>query len=204
MGIAVHTGESALDAMLTDFALLWKQYSGNVCICSDKTLAQADTVLSDGYIVLVRDSGWQYTAEGRTFLDTHAHCLTLTCPVSYAELEDALFRLAAGRTGEGGEAKVHGEQAEIYPIAFDTDKNCISVQGNTIVLTPTEYKLFQILYAHKGEIVPRQVLVQAVWKGGVTGNRCDVHLAGLRRKLIPVFGKGVLTCIRGAGYVFRG
>ena len=204
MGLTVNTGNAALDVMLTDFAMLWKEHRGNICICSSETLTQADTLAADGYIVLVKDSDWQYSEEGNAFIDTHTHCFILTCPVSYAELEEAILHLSTGNATNSGEEKIRQEQERGFEITFEPDKNSISVSGNTVVLTPTEFKLLQMLHAQKGEIVPRQALIQSVWKGDITGNRCDVHLAGLRRKLIPVFGKGVLTCIRGAGYVFRG
>ncbi|MBQ7923141.1 MAG: winged helix-turn-helix transcriptional regulator [Clostridia bacterium] len=204
MGIYVHTGDRGLDAMLTDFAALWKKYSGNVCICSDKTLAEAEAAEADGYIVLIRESAWAYSGEGSAFLAAHTRCLCLTCPVSYAELEESLLRLAGEYTGEMGDGTHLSERHGEYEVTFDPAESSITANGNKVILTPTEYKLFRMLYAHKGEIVPRQALVRSVWKGEIAGNRCDVHIAGLRRKLIPIFGKGALTCVRGAGYVFRG
>ena len=204
MGIFIHTGDSALDAMLTDFAALWKKYSGNVCICSDKKLSEAEKLGMDSYIVLTEKSDWRYSAEGSAFLNVHSSSLCLTCPVSYAELEDGLLRLSGEYTGEGRERNILAESGANYEVVFQPVGNSITANGIEIVLTPTEYKLFRLLYTHKGEIVPRQALIHSVWKGEITGNRCDVHLAGLRRKLIPVFGNGVLTCIRGSGYIFRG
>ena len=203
MGIVVNTGETGLDAMLSDFAQLWDTYGRNICICAENTLEQPEADRADACIILVRDEDWSYGTEGSTFLENHPGSLTLTCPVSYAALEEALLSLLRDTSADACEPDIL-QRSGTEEITFDPAGSRVFVRDSAVVLTPTEYKLFQMLWNHRGEIVPRQALIRSVWHGEITGNRCDVHIAGLRRKLIPVFGKGALTCIRGAGYTFRG
>jgi DNA-binding response OmpR family regulator len=68
-------------------------------------------------------------------------------------------------------------------------------------------KLLRYLIDHRGAVVPREELLQAVWEyqPGVSSRTIDVHVAWLRQKLEdnPQYPQYIHT-VRGVGYRFSG
>jgi two-component system KDP operon response regulator KdpE len=67
----------------------------------------------------------------------------------------------------------------------DLARRDVSVNGQTITLTPTEYDILRILIQHAGKVLTHQQLVHAVWG---TSYEADSHLlrvniSNLRRKI---------------------
>jgi two-component system alkaline phosphatase synthesis response regulator PhoP len=86
----------------------------------------------------------------------------------------------------------------IHPGRFD-----VRVRGESVKLTPTEFKVLQLLAQRPGWVFQRYQIVNAV-KGPdypVTERAVDVQIVGLRRKLGD-FGNYIET-VRGVGYRFR-
>lgn len=74
----------------------------------------------------------------------------------------------------------------------------MSVNGRLIELTATEEAVLYILARHAGKLVPRELLLRAVWGADTSGKAHDlqVHVARLRRKLEE---HAELNLIRGEG-----
>ncbi len=85
------------------------------------------------------------------------------------------------------------------PLALDPDTRIVMHRGHRVHLTPRECRLLQVLMAHAGEAVHRDVLEAAlhVWGQEFESNTLDVHVHRLRRKL-PDAG---IRAVRGYGYV---
>ncbi|MBN1164494.1 MAG: response regulator transcription factor [Candidatus Krumholzibacteriota bacterium] len=82
-------------------------------------------------------------------------------------------------------------------------KHQVSVKGNPVPLTSTEFLILHQLARRPGWVFTRQQLID-VARGEnypVTDRSVDVHIVGLRKKLGPV-GKRIET-VRGVGYRFR-
>jgi two-component system alkaline phosphatase synthesis response regulator PhoP len=80
-------------------------------------------------------------------------------------------------------------------------------QGQSIEMTPREFRILKYFVEHRGEIVTRDQLLDEVWSynHAPLTRTVDVHIAKLRRKIEddpenPVF----LITIHGAGYKFLG
>lgn len=60
-------------------------------------------------------------------------------------------------------------------------------QGHPVHLTPTEWRLLEVLARHPGRLVSHRQLLQEVWGPAYDGqtNYLRVHIAALRRKLEP-------------------
>ena len=89
------------------------------------------------------------------------------------------------------------------PIAIDTARHQASVDGVTVKLTLTEFRVLELLVRRAGIVFTRYQIVDAV-KGEdypVTDRSVDVQIVGLRRKLGD-HGKRIET-VRGIGYRFR-
>ena len=75
----------------------------------------------------------------------------------------------------------------------------VSVEGQPVELTVSEYELLRLLMMRAGRIVTRRTLEEQVLPGGPgnASNALDVHMANLRRKI----GDGWVRTVRGVGYV---
>ncbi len=83
-------------------------------------------------------------------------------------------------------------------IRLDQSKLQVSRNGETLILTLTEYKLLVGLISHQG-IVTRAALLEALWDVDsrfVEDNTLSVHISRLREKV----GFGHIKTIRGVGY----
>ena len=77
-------------------------------------------------------------------------------------------------------------------------------RGQTLNLTPGEFKLLHCLARAEGEVVPRQTVVEQVWglrNGESYTNIVDVMMRRLRIKVDDPFEKKLIHTIRGSGYV---
>jgi len=77
----------------------------------------------------------------------------------------------------------------------------VSIDGQYVPLTNREFWLLETLMRHKGRVVTREQLVEAMygWEGDIVANNIDVHVHHLRRKL----GPRLIRTVRGAGYMLQ-
>lgn len=78
--------------------------------------------------------------------------------------------------------------------------------GETLSITPNEYKLLRILTENSGQILTRQVLLERLWDSG--GNFIDDHtltvtMNRLRAK-IENSSHTYIQTVRGMGYIWKG
>lgn len=116
-------------------------------------------------------------------------------PFSPAELV-ARVKAVLRRTGEGGTGIL--EVAGMLRIDFDRYE--VSVQGNLVSLTSTEFRLLRILVDGGGRVFSREKLLELLWEGEkfVFDRTIDVHITNLRAKLGAA--GGLIQSVRGVGY----
>ena len=104
-------------------------------------------------------------------------------PFSPTELV-ARVRAALRRSGESGRPDGEGPFV-LGDLAIDYERRRVTVSGNPVELTPTEYDLLAELAAEAGRVVPHERLLRRVWSPGKPGNLrvLRTHLMRLRRKL---------------------
>jgi DNA-binding response OmpR family regulator len=81
----------------------------------------------------------------------------------------------------------------------------ISVGGELVSTTPTEYRLLEYLASHAGKVFTRDQLLDAVWRDShfVTLRSIDVFVRRLREKIEPDPERPMyLRTVRGVGYRF--
>lgn len=98
------------------------------------------------------------------------------------------------RRGEGA------VPAEFDGLAIDTAAHAVRLHGRELKLAPGEFRILALLTAHKGRVLTRQKMLDAVQREekSVTERTIDVQIATLRRKLGD-WASHVET-IRGIGY----
>lgn len=89
---------------------------------------------------------------------------------------------------------------KIGEIVIDPARFEVSVKGRLIDLTPTEFRILQILAQKRGKVFTRNQLLERLWgdEKVVMDRTIDVHIRRLREKL----GKAgeMIRTIRGIGY----
>jgi|WetSurMetagenome_2_1015567.scaffolds.fasta_scaffold01014_14 DNA-binding response OmpR family regulator len=116
-------------------------------------------------------------------------------PFSPAELV-ARVKAVLRRAGEGGTGIL--EVAGMLRIDFDRYE--VSVKGNLVSLTSTEFRLLRILVDGGGRVFSREKLLELLWEGEkfVFDRTIDVHITNLRAKLGEA--GGLIQSVRGVGY----
>jgi len=120
----------------------------------------------------------------------------LTKPFSPQEL---VLRVQAilRRTTAAGQA---GDVLQAGPITIDRAAHTVSVGGELLDLTATEYKLLLTLAERRGRVQARTHLLETVWEAApdIQTRTVDMHVQRLRSKL-GVAGDLIET-VRGFGY----
>jgi two-component system phosphate regulon response regulator PhoB len=91
---------------------------------------------------------------------------------------------------------------EYEQVRIDRFKHKVTVDGQELVLTPTEFRLLESLIRQPGRAFTRLQLIDAAIGGGsiVLERTIDVHVKSLRRKL----GRAdLIQTVQGVGYRFR-
>lgn len=90
-------------------------------------------------------------------------------------------------------------------LVLDLEKRKACLRGHAVSLTPSEYKLLQVLMTAAGRIFLREELLNHLYPSGeaVTDRVVDVHIGNLRQKIEddPAKPRYILTA-RGVGYQF--
>lgn len=78
-----------------------------------------------------------------------------------------------------------GHVFQAHGLQVDRDKRVVRVDGNDVRLTPTEYKLLDVMVTHAGKVVTHGQLLREVWGKHSTeqGHYLRVYMQHLRQKL---------------------
>jgi DNA-binding response OmpR family regulator len=96
-----------------------------------------------------------------------------------------------------------GDVRRIGGLELDSVRHRVSVEGRQIELTPSEFRILELLAREPERVFPRKEIMQHLWESSYVGDEraCDIHVSNLRRKLEPdpTDPKRLLT-VRGIGY----
>ena len=122
----------------------------------------------------------------------------LTKPFVLAELIVRIHALLRRSGNAESEPSVTG-------VVLDPAAHAAAYAGNSVALTPTEFRLLAALAATPHEVVRRRALIAAGWPEGaiVHDNTLDAYIARLRRKLGALEAREQIETVRGVGYVLR-
>ena len=81
-------------------------------------------------------------------------------------------------------------------------RKSVTVDGNSVSLTKTEFDLLHLLLSNRGQELSRQQIMDSLWADVVVTDRTiDVHITRLRKKLGPYTNH--IVSRQGFGYVFE-
>lgn len=105
------------------------------------------------------------------------------------------------RAGKSAESR-ESQQFSHRDATLDTAACCLFFQDKEIDLTKTEMRILHMLFLHSGNFVPRQDIVEHLWKSHIflDDNTLSVHITRLREKLRSAGLPGFIETKRGMGY----
>jgi two-component system phosphate regulon response regulator PhoB len=129
----------------------------------------------------------------------------LTKPFSPAELVlrvGAILRRANQQQLQQQHAD--GDILTFGPLRIDKAAMTVSVDGDMVDLTPTEYKLLMLLAERRGRVQARAHLLESVWEAApdIQTRTVDMHVQRLRTKLGAA--GDMIETVRGFGYRLKG
>ncbi len=90
-------------------------------------------------------------------------------------------------------------------LRLDPASRDVTRHGKKIPLTPTEFRLLELLMRRANRAVSRSAIIEAVWgfNEDVEPNTVDVHIKQLRDKVDTDLPKRLIHTVRGFGYILR-
>jgi two-component system KDP operon response regulator KdpE len=164
-----NAGEPGVDLVLTDLAM--PRRDGFALISALR--ADAATLRVPILVLSVRGE----ESDKVRALDLGADDF-VTKPFALAELL-ARVRAQLRRSGRGG------EPLRFDGLVFDGERRLVTVDGEVVRLTPTEFAILELLARNAGKPVTLRQIVSKVWHGapGTSDDTVRVHVGSLRRKL---------------------
>lgn len=109
------------------------------------------------------------------------------------------------RRSEAGRQPERHEVFEFKGLRIDLKSYEVTVNGRTVTLSPTEFKLLRFLSRNPGRVYSRDQILDQVWGGEafVEPRTVDVHIRRLRAQIErDENGPAYIVTVRGVGYKF--
>lgn len=124
----------------------------------------------------------------------------LTKPFGLRELM-ARIRAVLRRAGQ---ETATSSVLRVADVTLDPDSRLVTVAGQPVELTPSEFQLLAVLMAAPGRVFSRQNLLDQLQGSAWVERTVDVHVRNLRAKIEPDPGQPrYIETVFGAGYRFR-
>lgn len=126
----------------------------------------------------------------------------ITKPFSPRELVARIRSVLRGL----GQVPTASEVLRLGELEIDVSSMTVQVQGRNVLTTVREFRLLEYLATHRGRVLTRDQLLDAVWKETpfVTPRSIDVYIRRLREKIeLDPRHPQYLKTLRGIGYRFE-
>lgn len=94
---------------------------------------------------------------------------------------------------------------KVLGLELDSVEKKVKRDDKEIYLTPTEFKILELLLSNKGKVFDRIVIAEKIWGFSFNSgtNVIDVHINSLRKKIDKDFQKKLIHTRKGFGYVLE-
>jgi two-component system phosphate regulon response regulator PhoB len=126
----------------------------------------------------------------------------ITKPFSPRELVARIRSVLRGL----GQVPAAGEVMKLGDLEIDVSSMTVQTKGRNVLTTVREFRLLEYLATHRGRVLTRDQLLDAVWKETpfVTPRSIDVYIRRLREKIeVDPRHPQYLKTLRGIGYRFE-
>jgi len=105
------------------------------------------------------------------------------------------------------ERSLVNDQYDFKDLSINFKSKVISVRGENVKLTKTEFELLSLFVSYPGEVLSRDFIQQQIWRDSQlyqTSRAVDVHVQRLRKKIEAEVDKPeYLVTVAGVGYKFQ-
>jgi two-component system response regulator RegX3 len=127
----------------------------------------------------------------------------VTKPFSVRELTGRVRAQLRRRELDRAAGGAAGNVIAAGAVHIDLARHIVTVRGETVQLTRSEFQVLRLLAERPGQVFSRQEIMEELWQSEFRGDvrACDVHISNLRQKVErdPQEPQLVLT-VRGIGY----
>jgi two-component system response regulator RegX3 len=125
----------------------------------------------------------------------------VTKPFSSAELVSRVRALLRRRELDRSDAAAAA--VVVGGLRIDVARHVVEVDGRPVALTPSEFKLLNLLASEPERVFARAQIMETLWESPYVGDAraCDFHISNLRRKIErdPAHAERIVT-VREVGY----
>ena len=117
--------------------------------------------------------------------------------------EELLGRIRALLRRRELDRAAHGDMVRtVGGISIDVLHDRVTVDGALVSLTPSEFKILNLLASSPGTVFTRRQILEHLWGSVHIGDvhTTEVHISSLRRKIASREGPKRLLTVRGVGY----
>jgi two-component system phosphate regulon response regulator PhoB len=187
------SAQGLLNAALPDLLLLDWMLPGQSGLAWAKRL-RADSRTRDIPIIMVtaRSEESDRVAGLEAWVDDY-----VTKPFSPRELKARIKSVLRRRAPEAAQ-----EALSVGPLKLDPVTHRVTVNDDTVIMGPTEFRLLRYLIARPERVHSRAQLLDQVWGDHVyiEERTVDVHIRRLRVALEPFGAADLIETVRGSGY----
>jgi len=187
------SAQGLLNAALPDLLLLDWMLPGQSGLAWAKRL-RADNRTRDIPIIMVtaRSEESDRVAGLEAWVDDY-----VTKPFSPRELKARIKSVLRRRAPEAAQ-----EALSVGPLKLDPVTHRVTVNDDTVIMGPTEFRLLRYLIARPERVHSRAQLLDQVWGDHVyiEERTVDVHIRRLRVALEPFGAADLIETVRGSGY----
>ena len=120
-------------------------------------------------------------------------------------LDEIMARISAimRRTGKD---QTEGSVIKVGELEINEDAHEVTVNGNFVDLSPTEYQLLRYLAQNPNRVLTKAQILDHVWEYDFNGEMgiVESYVSYLRKKLDPVSTEPLIVTKRGVGYLLKG
>lgn len=119
------------------------------------------------------------------------------------EIGELLARLRA--LSRRNYAPILEEEIRIQDLVLNRMSHMVRLENEEIQLSPREFQLLDLLVQNKGQVMPREVILDRIWgyDSEVAPKAIDATVKLIRKKLKSFGKQDLLKSIRGVGYKFE-
>ena len=140
--------------------------------------------------------------KAQTLSDVNSHAYSYTLGTIYTDIVTDCEKLG-DYVMNVVEARLGKRYQNYNGLKMNVDRRTVTIDGQPISLTRTEFDLLYQLLAHRNHVLTRQQLMDTVWADVIVTERTvNVHVTRLRKKL-GLYAQNIVSR-QGLGYVFEG
>lgn len=90
-------------------------------------------------------------------------------------------------------------------VVINQDAHEVTVEGKSVDLSPTEYKLLRFLVMNPDRVLTKAQILDHVWEYDFNGDMgiVESYVSYLRKKLDPISSRPLIQTKRGVGYIYK-